>query len=195
MFLDNSDWIILCSGVYRPAEDTWLLLDSIDVDRVSGKTVVDVCCGSGVIGLYMLKYMSVSRMVFIDIDWRAVYNTMENIKLHKLGYRSLVIQGDLLEAIRPSGVDVIVSNPPYLPGSRFIDTDSGYGGGDIVLRVIDGAARVLGGGGVFYMVFSSLSGWSRVTSYLVEKGFRINRVVSRHYFFEDLITVEAVYVS
>ncbi len=195
MFLDDSEWILLCNGVYRPAEDTWLLLENINRDRVSGKTVVDVCCGSGVIGLYMLKHMNVSRMIFIDIDSRAAYNTMANVRLHKLGYKSLVIQSDLLKPIRSESIDVVVSNPPYLPGSRFIDTDSGYGGGDTVLRVIDSAGEVLGSGGFLYMVFSSLSRWIRVVGHLRRRGFRINRAVARHYFFENLIVVEAVYVS
>ena len=47
----------------------------------------------------------------------------------------------------------------------------------------------------FIWFFLLLVDGVELASYLVMKGFRINRVVSRHYFFEDLITVEAVYVS
>ncbi len=192
VYLTTSDWIIVYNGVYEPAEDTWLLLEIIDRDRVYGKTVLDMCSGTGVIGVYLLKYMGVERVLFTDIDWVAVLNIAENSSLHRLGYRVAILNTSTGLCVRDKIVDVVVANPPYLPGNRYVDLEGGSTGLEVVGEVIRCSSRVLVDNGVLYLVFSSLTSAEKVYELLATHGFGINRRLSRHYFFEDIIAVEAV---
>lgn len=184
-------------GVYEPAEDTWLLLKILtqSLPLIKGKTLVDVCTGSGVVGLYLVLKGIVSRAVLIDIDSRAVANAYHNVVLKNARDRVVVARCDLLSCIKNRSVDVIVANPPYLPVEErllYHDLEAGRTGVEVLSMIIEQASEKLVEKGLLYIVFSSLSSPDRVYSLLVEKGFKINRIVSEHYFFEDLIAVEAV---
>ena len=44
--------------------------------------VLDLGCGSGVVGIYLLKkYKNITQMTFADISEKAIINTKENCKL------------------------------------------------------------------------------------------------------------------
>uniref|UniRef100_A0A2C9LKQ2 peptide chain release factor N(5)-glutamine methyltransferase n=1 Tax=Biomphalaria glabrata TaxID=6526 RepID=A0A2C9LKQ2_BIOGL len=75
--------------------------------------VLDLCCGSGYIGL-TVKHKRNCEVVLSDIDDEAISQTMENALLNDLDVK--VIKSDLFENIKGS-FDVIVSNPPYIPNN------------------------------------------------------------------------------
>lgn len=92
-------------------------------DSIKGKRVLDIGCGSGVIGLFAAE-LGAAAVVATDIDPTAIENTRRNIE--RLG-RKGVVEARLVPSDKPGAYsviraderfDLIVSNPPW-----FIDVD------------------------------------------------------------------------
>ena len=73
--------------------------------------ILDLCCGTGVIGLTIKSELPMSRLTLADIDNEALKNTIQNAKDKSLDVK--VIQSDLFSNIDDS-YDVILFNPPYI---------------------------------------------------------------------------------
>ncbi|WP_130865565.1 peptide chain release factor N(5)-glutamine methyltransferase [Acidipropionibacterium timonense] len=73
--------------------------------------VVDLCTGSGAIALAVATEVPASRVVAVELDPRALEWARRNLA----GTGVEVIAGDALVEPQLVGVDVVVSNPPYLP--------------------------------------------------------------------------------
>ncbi len=73
--------------------------------------VLDLCCGTGVIGLTVKSELPMSKVTLADIDNEALRNTIKNAKDKRLDVR--VIQSDLFSNINEK-FDVILFNPPYV---------------------------------------------------------------------------------
>ena len=82
---------------------------------------LDIGCGSGCISLAMLNIFSNSRGEAFDLSRDAVLNTKINLKKYnKLG-RVKVFQRDLFKFKTDKNYDLIISNPPYLKLSDYIN--------------------------------------------------------------------------
>jgi release factor glutamine methyltransferase len=79
-----------------------------------GKTVAEIGCGSGLIGIVMAKY-GAQYVTMSDISEKAVQNTKQNIKKFNLGAVASVLKGDLFENITKK-VDLIVWMIPFFSG-------------------------------------------------------------------------------
>lgn len=73
--------------------------------------IIDLGCGSGVIGLTLKKLLPSSEVVLLDISDCALEVAKENAKRLQLDVRFIL--GDMLENIQDK-FDVIISNPPYI---------------------------------------------------------------------------------
>jgi release factor glutamine methyltransferase len=116
--------------------------------------VADVGTGTGAIGLAIASERPNVRLFATDVSDAALRCTKENVTSLGLENRVAVLKGSLLEPI-PEGrqIDVVVSNPPYIPTST-IDTlapeiaqheprlalDGGSDGLDIYRELIPAAA-------------------------------------------------------
>jgi ribosomal protein L3 glutamine methyltransferase len=87
-------------------------LDSNRLDRV-----LDLCCGSGCIGIATAVHHPNCRVDLVDISPEALAICRENAHLHAVEDRLEVIQSDLFSALPDVRYDLILSNPPYV-GSR-----------------------------------------------------------------------------
>lgn len=96
-----------CSEVYPPAEDTFLLLDSLEVSK--GLKVLEMGCGTGLISCHMAFNGAV--LTAADINPKAVNCTSNNLKNNNLEGNTVV--SDLFQNIYEI-FDLIVFNPPYL---------------------------------------------------------------------------------
>lgn len=128
--------------------------------------VLDLCCGAGGIALSVATEVPGTRVTAVDASPEAVALTTENARLAGAGLT--VLTGDVrdrtLLAELAGRVDVLVSNPPYIPPDavpvdpevRDHDPDLAlYGGGadglDVPRAVIDAAVRLLAPGGLLVM--------------------------------------------
>jgi ribosomal protein L3 glutamine methyltransferase len=80
--------------------------------------ILDLCTGSGCIGIACAYAFDEAEVVLADISADALDVAAINIKRHKLADRVSVLQSDLLQDVY--GVfDIIVSNPPYVDAQDF----------------------------------------------------------------------------
>ena len=76
--------------------------------------VLDLCCGSGCIGLAIAAWMPDTRVDLVDIDEQALALARENRDLLGLEQRVELIGSDLFAELRGRQYDLIVTNPPYV---------------------------------------------------------------------------------
>ena len=80
--------------------------------------LVDLGCGSGVIGLTLEKKLSTNSVDLIDISKEALEVTHKNCGL--LNSNAKIIQNDFLNNIDKK-YDLIISNPPYIKNNEEIE--------------------------------------------------------------------------
>lgn len=139
-------------GVFIPRPETELLVDLVlaEVAGRSGMQVVDLCSGSGAIALALKHEAPSSTVVAVELDPMAHAWAARNA--HALGLDVEVLHGSAESALpgREGMLDVVVSNPPYIPvGMVPIDPEvrdhdpeiALYGGSDDGLRIPLAVAR------------------------------------------------------
>ena len=87
--------------------------------------VLDLCTGSGCIGLAVASRIKDARVTLADVSKDALAVAKKNIARHKLSGRVSCVQAD---ALSPAPVflgkfDMIVSNPPYITGPEMAELD------------------------------------------------------------------------
>ena len=82
--------------------------------------ILDLCCGSGCIGLAVASRVKDARITLADISKEALAVAKKNIAQNKLGGRMSIFQVDARKKA-PNFLgkfDMIVSNPPYITGEE-----------------------------------------------------------------------------
>ena len=131
-----------------PRADTEILVEAIlnDYNFMKNNNInfIDLCSGTGCIGLSILKELPNSHCTFIDISEEAMKINKLNADLLKLTTRSKFLTSDLLTNpnLNINDNDFIVSNPPYIKSSDIkklsfetlhdplLSLDGGMDGGD-----------------------------------------------------------------
>ena len=107
-------------SVLIPRMDTELLAErAILLARTAGTEarILDLCAGSGCVGLAVAANVPGSRVVLAELDQAALTVCRENVRRNGLAARVTCVQADALEP-PDAGLgefDVIVCNPPYIP--------------------------------------------------------------------------------
>ena len=76
--------------------------------------LADVGTGSGCLALALLTHAPGARAVGIDRSAAALRIARENARALGLEGRLSLVRGDLLDAVAPGSLDLVVSNPPYV---------------------------------------------------------------------------------
>nr|WP_243755299.1 50S ribosomal protein L3 N(5)-glutamine methyltransferase [Thiomicrorhabdus sp. 6S3-12] len=84
----------------------------VDADSVTN--VLDMCTGSGCIGIASLKAFSNAEVDLVDISTEALQIAQQNVELYHLEGVAHPIQSDLFSGLQGKQYDLIVSNPPYV---------------------------------------------------------------------------------
>lgn len=105
-------------GVLIPRPDTEILVEEAikEVKHNEFTDVCDVCCGSGIIGISMAKFIDNIHVTCCDKYPEACQLTKENIGKFSLEDRVHVVRSDFLQSFILEGekFDIIVCNPPYI---------------------------------------------------------------------------------
>jgi release factor glutamine methyltransferase len=80
-------------------------------------TVVDVGTGCGCIAVALAVHLPEATIYAIEISPAALAVARRNVEWHGVAGRVRLMVGDVLSP-RPGPVDLIVSNPPYIPSDR-----------------------------------------------------------------------------
>lgn len=114
--------------VLIPRADTEVLAEQAVAylkDCAEPARVLDLCCGSGCIGLAVASQLPACRVVLSDVSEQALRITRMNVRMNHLQGRTAVLQADALLP-PPSNFDgfqCIVSNPPYIPSGEIAGLD------------------------------------------------------------------------
>ena len=118
----------VASGVLIPRPDTEVLVDRAltYLKTVAEPRVLDLCAGSGCIGLALAKNAPESHVVLGELDEGALRICRQNIRRNDLTGRVVSLQLDARE--KPPAhlgeFDCIVSNPPYIPDGDIAELDA-----------------------------------------------------------------------
>jgi ribosomal protein L3 glutamine methyltransferase len=88
----------------------------IDPDTVRG--VLDLCTGSGCIGIACAHYFPDAEVILTDIAPDALQVAALNVERHDLAGRVTPLRSDVYAALGTQRFDIIVSNPPYVPAGE-----------------------------------------------------------------------------
>ncbi|MCM2971446.1 50S ribosomal protein L3 N(5)-glutamine methyltransferase [Larsenimonas suaedae] len=89
--------------------------------------VLDLCTGSGCIGLAAALMLSTTEVVLSDISPDALDVARRNTERHELLDRVEVIESDLFDGLGDERFDLIVSNPPYVDARDLAAMPSEFG--------------------------------------------------------------------
>ncbi len=141
----------IAEGVYAPAEDSELLIESVGVAQ--GQRVLEVGMGSGFAAVHCAA--AGASVVATDLNPSAARCTRGNAAANGAGV--VVVVCDLANAVR-GPFDVVLFNPPYLPGKMGQPAaDGGAGGVEVVSRLLADLPRLLATDGKCLIVLSSHS--------------------------------------
>lgn len=183
--------------VLIPRSETELLVEAVlhDVKKDAPSRVLDVCTGSGCIGVTIAAERPQASVWATDLMAGAIEVGKKNAEAHQVDGRVTFFQGDLLAAV-PQGTrfDVIVSNPPYVKTGELATLqkevrheprealDGGPEGVTLIARLVEGALPLLKPGGLFAMEIGEDEG-TAVRDLLTRAGYhdvKIEKDLARH---------------
>ena len=149
--------------VLIPRQDTETLAEAaiVALQGKPGASVLDLCAGSGAIGLSIATLGPGARVTLADVSAGALEVARKNAQL--LNVHADFRRGDLFQAVGREKFDLIASNPPYIPAGelrqlqrevRFEPVqalDGGADGLDFYRRIAAEAGAHLNPGGSVYL--------------------------------------------
>ncbi|MEJ2142113.1 MAG: 50S ribosomal protein L3 N(5)-glutamine methyltransferase [Gammaproteobacteria bacterium] len=130
----------------------------IDINKVH--KVLDLCTGSGCIGIAIASHFPHLHVDISDVSHDALDVANKNIDMHQVAGRVTAYHSDLFSDLPARKYDLIVSNPPYVDARDMADLPEEYRhepqmgltageqGLDLVIPMLQQAARFLQPGGI-----------------------------------------------
>lgn len=115
---------------------TRLLLDSIDISKLSGN-VLDLGCGIGVVGIILGTFNKCINIDMVDINERAISLVRDNLTLNKV--KANAFSSDVYSNVNKK-YDYIITNPPIRAGK------------EVVRKFLLGGYDYLNDNGILYFV-------------------------------------------
>lgn len=98
-----------------PRPDTEIIVEAlIDIYKNKAPKILDLCCGSGCIGISLARFLPEAIVTMVDLSDGALSVANENILRHNLSDRVTAFHTDVLKDEICGTYDLIVSNPPYI---------------------------------------------------------------------------------
>jgi release factor glutamine methyltransferase len=175
------------SNVLVPRQDTETLVEeALKVTR-PGMRVIDMCTGSGCVLISILKNVHGVTGAGYDISKQAIIVAKENAKKNEVS--AVFERSNLFEDVPAEKVDVIVSNPPYIPSGEIPTLmpevsefeprqalDGGEDGLDCYRRITSQCGEYLKPGGHIFLEIGCDQG-NAVSAMLREAGYEEISVV------------------
>ena len=173
--------------VFRPTLTTWLLTERVLTADVSGKSVLDLGCGSGPIAI-RLALAGASHVHATDLMAEACSLARKNAEANGVASKLTILRGDLFRPLGDMKFDVIVDDVSGVAESvaRFSSWFpegvplGGVDGTTETIRMLRDAEAHLNPGGQLYFPVLSLSASAKIVEVAVGLfGSRLTRVASK----------------
>jgi release factor glutamine methyltransferase len=111
--------------VLIPRPETEVLIEMVtkEINKKKNLKFFDIGCGSGCISISLLEYYKNSVGTGIDISKDAILNTKTNLSNYNLINRIKLLRKNIFTYRTYKKFDLIISNPPYLKLSDYINLD------------------------------------------------------------------------
>jgi release factor glutamine methyltransferase len=119
-FLDLTIMVETPILIPRMETEEWVaqLITTLRENAIKPATILDLCTGSGCIGLALAHAFPTALVTAVDINKTAIALTQKNASA--LGITNItIIESDLFEALPKQQFDIIVTNPPYITESEY----------------------------------------------------------------------------
>ncbi len=158
----NEEYIVTPS-VLIPRSDTEILIETAIryIDEYKLKNMLDICTGSGVVGISVSKNSSIEKVDLLDISKDALDVAKKNIELNNMQEKCITYLSNLFNDLPFSNLnkyDIITGNPPYIESDTLdklssyvkseprIALDGGVEGLDVYTRIFNEAKEYLKNG-------------------------------------------------
>ena len=151
-------------NVLIPQPDTEILVEEVikSIDIMENIEILDMCTGSGCIGISLAKNIENTKVTLVDISKEAIEIAKKNAIQNGVENKVTFIQSDMFENVKGK-FDIIVSNPPYIKtdiiqtldkqvqNEPHIALDGGEDGLDFYKMLINEAHKYLKKGGKIFL--------------------------------------------
>ncbi|OIO22235.1 hypothetical protein AUJ65_06645 [Candidatus Micrarchaeota archaeon CG1_02_51_15] len=190
--------------IYSPREDSFLLAQA--ARKHAFGTVLDMGCGTGIIGLNAALNPKVKEIVFADRNPLALETAGQNAVANKLGKPTRFVRTNLFATLKNVKFDCICFNPPYLPAEADdhspLSLRMAWEGGKTGRKVLDAFLRDfkkhLKQNGILLLLNSSLScsrgegnGNEETLTKLKKLGLTAKTIAKQDFFFEHVVVIRA----
>ncbi len=113
-FLDCKIDLSLKPLIPRVETEYWVNEAIQTINNQQELKILDLCCGSGCIGIAILKHILYSTVTFSDISTNAISQTKINLEINQIpANKYKIIESNLFDNINEK-FDYIFTNPPYV---------------------------------------------------------------------------------
>ena len=180
--------IYVNKNVLIPRNETEQLCDIVVSELKPNFNVLDLCTGSGCIGLGIKNKFKNCNVTLSDVSKKAIYVAKKNAKQNNLKVK--IIKSDLLNSVKGK-FDVIVSNPPYIKTKDLehlsievkhepvLALDGSKDGYAYYKRIIDEVPYFLNNNGRIY--FECGVGQAQKIAKYLEKNFDCIKIIKDYY--------------
>lgn len=152
-----------------------------------GRHILDLCTGSGCVGLSILAERPRARLCATDLSPEALAVARQNARALGVEARAEFLQGDLFAPVTGRRFDLIAANPPYVPRAEIAQLapevqhepamalDGGEDGLELIRRIVAGAPAFLKSGGALCLEIGEGQG-AALWGALSDAGFEAARI-------------------
>lgn len=197
----NGLTLFIEEGVFNPKYtfSSMALLNFLKSKRIrSTFRVIDVGTGTGIIAISICSTKKLKWVIASDINFQSIRVSLKNIKENGVYDYVDVIACDGLSPFRNSAVNLVVSNPPYLPLNPKNELDQLFCAGEkleMLAKMIKQSRYCLKIRGALIFTISSLTPTNKISELLISNGFvYIRHQVSRT-ILDKIYVVDAMLIS
>ncbi|MHA1310442.1 MAG: HemK2/MTQ2 family protein methyltransferase [Candidatus Helarchaeota archaeon] len=178
--------------VYEPCDDSFLFAENLEINK--GDFVLEVGTGCGLLSI--IAAARGAHVISIDISPIAIKCALKNSRLNKVENRINFLVGNLLNPLIPYCFDVIIFNPPYLPGTcdksdlLAKSWSGGEKGNEIILEFLEMVDNYVHLKSRILIIISSLSRPKEIFETIKNKSMEFKILKEEKYFFEKIMLIE-----